>query len=91
MDSLTGFFPDAFYNGGQGVYQVPCYHRFQDASIDFYFDTLVIRVPFRDFILRVDDICYLGAVQSADEHEVILGQTFLRGAYSKSFTHALAF
>ncbi|KAJ8106605.1 hypothetical protein ONZ43_g7010 [Nemania bipapillata] len=82
MDTLSGFFPDVTYNYTEGVYQVPCYHRFQDASIDFYFDTLIIRVPFRDFILLVDDICYLGAVQSVEEDEVILGQTFLRGAYT---------
>ncbi|KAI0113557.1 acid protease [Nemania sp. FL0031] len=82
MDMLTSFFPDATYNRTGGVYQVPCYHRFQDASVDFYFDTLVIRVPSRDFILQVDGICYLGAIESAEQNEVILGQSFLRGAYT---------
>ncbi|KAJ8129942.1 hypothetical protein O1611_g3688 [Lasiodiplodia mahajangana] len=82
MDMLTSFFPDASYNYTEGVYQVPCYHRFEAASVDFYFDTLVIRVPSRDFILQVDGICYLGAVESAEQDEAILGQSFLRGAYT---------
>ncbi|KAI1129819.1 acid protease [Nemania abortiva] len=82
MDMLTSFFPDATYNRTNELYQVPCYHRYQDASIDFYFDTLIIRVPSRDFILQVDGICYLGAVQNGAQDEAILGQSFLRGAYT---------
>lgn len=84
METLIGFFPEVTYNYTDGVYQVPCYHRFHDASIGFYFDTLLIRVPFRDFILQVDGICYLGAVQNVEDDEAILGQNFLRGAYSMS-------
>lgn len=84
METLIGFFPEVTYNFTDGVYQVPCYHRFHDASIGFYFDTLLIRVPLRDFILQVNGICYLGAVQNAEEDEAILGQNFLRGAYSTS-------
>ncbi|KAI1164771.1 aspartic peptidase domain-containing protein [Nemania serpens] len=82
METLIGFFPEVTYNYTDGVYQVPCYHRFHDASIGFYFDTLLIRVPFRDFILQVDGICYLGAVQNVEDDEAILGQNFLRGAYT---------
>lgn len=84
METLLGFFPEATFNSTEGVYEVPCYHRFHDASIGFYFDTLLIRVPFRDFILQVNGICYLGAVQNAEDDEVILSQNFLRGAYSMS-------
>ncbi|TGJ87220.1 hypothetical protein E0Z10_g1558 [Xylaria hypoxylon] len=82
LETITGFLPYVTYNLTEGVYQVPCYHRAQDASVDFSFDTLTIHVALRDFILEVDGICYLGAVQSTVDDEVILGQSFLRGAYT---------
>ncbi|KAI1438952.1 aspartic peptidase domain-containing protein [Xylaria sp. CBS 124048] len=82
MDDIIEFFPDGFYNSTEGVYQVPCFHRTQDASIDFYFSSLAIRVPMRDFILEVDGTCYLGVLQGSTEDEVIFGQSFLRGAYT---------
>ncbi|KAI3323902.1 acid protease [Xylariaceae sp. AK1471] len=84
MVPLTEFFPDGFYNLTEGVYQVPCFHRTHDATIDFYFDNLAISVPMRDFILEVDGTCYLGVVRNAelDEGEAILGLSFLRGAYT---------
>ncbi|KAI0422560.1 aspartic peptidase domain-containing protein [Xylaria grammica] len=85
LETLNGFFPYVTYNLTEGVYQVPCYHRAQDASVDFNLGALTIHVPLRDFILEADGICYLGAVQSAVDDEVILGQSFLRGAYSKWF------
>ncbi|KAJ2983039.1 hypothetical protein NUW58_g6321 [Xylaria curta] len=81
METLNGFFPDVTYNFTEGVYQVPCYHRSHEASIDFYFDALVISVPLRDFVLEVDELCYLGAVANVED-EAILGQSFLRGAYT---------
>jgi hypothetical protein len=39
----------------------------------------------RDFILEVDESCYLGAVRNRDlgSDEAILGLSFLRAAYSK--------
>ncbi|KAI0809548.1 acid protease [Xylaria sp. FL0064] len=82
IDTISGFFPSVTYNVTSEFYEVPCYHRAQDASIDFYFDTLTIRVPLHDFILEVDGICYLGVQQSAQDDEAILGQSFLRGAYT---------
>lgn len=84
MDQLISFFPDAAYNYTQGVYQVPCDRRAHDATVNFKFDTLVIQVPLRDFVLQVDSICYLGAVKNVMGDEAILGLSFLRGAYSKS-------
>ncbi|KAI1348780.1 acid protease [Xylaria sp. FL0043] len=82
IDTISGFFPSVTYNVTSEFYEVPCYHRAQDASIDFYFDTLTIRVPLHDFILEVDGICFLGVQQSAQDDEAILGQSFLRGAYT---------
>ncbi|KAI0425344.1 acid protease [Xylaria sp. FL1042] len=79
---INGFFPYVTYNITSGFYEVPCYHRLQAASVDFYFDTLAIRVPLHDFILEVDGTCYLGVEQSAKDDEAILGQSFLRGAYT---------
>ncbi|KAI0202691.1 aspartic peptidase domain-containing protein [Astrocystis sublimbata] len=79
--ALTGFFPSATFNKTEGVYQVPCYHRSHEASVDFYFDTATISVPLRDFVLQVDDACYLGAVANTED-EAILGQSFLRAAYT---------
>ncbi|KAI1745780.1 acid protease [Xylaria scruposa] len=81
IKTLSEFFPDATFNYTEGVYQVPCYYRSHEASVDFYFDTHTISVPLRDFILEVDDICYLGAVENTED-EVILGQSFLRAAYT---------
>jgi hypothetical protein len=94
MVPLTEFFPDGAYNFTEGVYEVPCSHRTHDSTIDFYFDNLVISVPMRDFILEVDETCFLGAVQNMElgEGEAILGLSFLRGAYSKCLTiHSLTF
>ncbi|KAI0544217.1 acid protease [Xylaria curta] len=71
IQTLSEFFPDATFNYTEGVYQVPCYYRSHEASVDFYFDTHTISVPLRDFILEVDDICYLGAVENTED-EVIL-------------------
>ncbi|KAF2970369.1 hypothetical protein GQX73_g3209 [Xylaria multiplex] len=82
LEALTGFFPTVFYNVTNDVYEVPCYLRARDASVDFGFNSLTIRVPLRDFILEVDGVCYLGVMQSAADDEVILGQSFLRGAYT---------
>ncbi|KAI1305456.1 acid protease [Xylaria venustula] len=82
IDMINGCFPYMTYNVTNGAYQVPCYQRAQDASVDFSFDTLDIRVPLHDFILEVDGICFLGVQQSASDDEAILGQSFLRGAYT---------
>ncbi|KAJ3578108.1 hypothetical protein NPX13_g2456 [Xylaria arbuscula] len=82
IDILTGFFPYVNYNLTAGMYQLPCYHRALDASVDFYFGSLPIRVPLHDFIMQVDGICFLGLQQSVSDNEVILGQSFLRGAYT---------
>ncbi|RYC56087.1 hypothetical protein CHU98_g10118 [Xylaria longipes] len=81
IQTLQEFFPDASFNYTEGVYQVPCSYRSHEASVDFYFDTHTISVPLRDFILEVDDICYLGAVENTED-EAILGQSFLRAAYN---------
>ncbi|KAI0406365.1 aspartic peptidase domain-containing protein [Xylaria palmicola] len=81
IEAITAFFPDATYDATNETYRVPCHHRAHDASINFYFDTLVIHVPLRDFILEKDDICYLGIIRSVSE-EVVLGQSFLRAAYT---------
>ncbi|KAI0192393.1 aspartic peptidase domain-containing protein [Xylaria flabelliformis] len=79
MQLLSEFFPDANYY--EGSYQVPCYYRSHEASVDFYFDTHTISVPLRDFILVINNICFLGAVKNTGD-EVILGQSFLRAAYT---------
>ncbi|KAI0856524.1 aspartic peptidase domain-containing protein [Xylaria cubensis] len=76
---LSEFFPDTNYT--EGVYQVPCSYRSHEASVDFYFDTHTISVPLRDFILGIGNICFLGAVENTED-EVILGQSFLRAAYT---------
>ncbi|KAI0513098.1 acid protease [Xylaria bambusicola] len=82
IDMLNGFFPYVYYNITSGLYQVPCYHRSLAASVDFSFGSLIISVPLHDFILQVDGICFLGVQQSVTDDEVILGQSFLRGAYT---------
>lgn len=86
MSALTSLFPDGEYNHTEQIYSVPCSHRAHDATIDFYFDDVEISVPMRDFILEVQDTCYLGAVENRVQSGVadaVLGVSFLRGAYSK--------
>ena len=56
--------------------------------MDFSFGDVVIRVPYSDFLLRVqDESCSLGVQkregEEAGDGEAILGDTFLRGAYGK--------
>ncbi|KAI2642345.1 acid protease [Xylaria nigripes] len=82
LDDVSDFFPDSLYNSTEGVYEVPCYHRTQDASIDFYFDGVAISVPMRDFILEMNETCYLGVTENQSNDEIILGQSFLKGAYT---------
>lgn len=66
---------------GEGYYYTDCSLRETGGSVDFGFDSTVIRVPFRDFIIDVGapDYCAIGMVITTDQQ--ILGDTVLRAGY----------
>ena len=71
----------------EGNTEVPCSLLNQGGSVDFAFGALVIRVPYKEFIRQLDaNVCVMGAM-AADETP-LLGDTFMRSAYGKSFRHA---
>ena len=66
----------------RGDLLVDCANRDRNGTVNFGFnrDKMVIRVRYRDFIVRNQDgTCSLG-VQPA-KHDNVLGDTFIRGAY----------
>ena len=72
-----------------GEWKVDCALRDVAGTVNFGFEDVLIRVPYADFLLRVqDDSCWLGVKASeADgggKADAILGDTFLRGAYGES-------
>ena len=68
-----------------GFYAVDCGLVGMEGSLDFAFDGVTVKVPYREMIreLRNPPSCYLGIVPSEDF--VLLGDTFLRSAYGIIF------
>ncbi|KAI0469263.1 acid protease [Xylaria cf. heliscus] len=71
IQTITEYFPSGTVNYTEGFYEVPCYYRSREASVDFYFDTHTISVPLRDFILEINNICILAAIDSTDDKTLI--------------------
>lgn len=72
-----------------GIYTVDCRWRQMDGTVDFGFNRgrMVISVSYKDFIYeQYSGHCMLG-VQPADvgSTNYVLGDTFIRGAYCKSY------
>jgi hypothetical protein len=71
----------------RGVYFVDCDLRYEDGYVTFGFNrrNMVIDVSYSDFIVDFDTHCALG-VQPADVgvSTWVLGNSFIRAAYSKS-------
>jgi hypothetical protein len=71
----------------RGVYYVDCALRFQNGYVHFGFNSgnMVIQVSYADFIVNFDTYCALG-VQPADVgvNTWVLGNSFIRAAYSRS-------
>lgn len=75
----------------KGVYYVDCALRAKDGYVHFGFNdgNMVIQVSYADFIVDFDTYCALG-VQPADVgiNTWVLGNSFIRAAYSRSTTAA---
>lgn len=68
-----------------GSYQVPCSIKSHPGSVDFAFGNLTIRVPYAEFITEFEgDYCALEVLPKEEQtNSVILGDSFLRSAYSQ--------
>lgn len=77
--AFAASFEGAEFDSQTGFYFLPCDVADLKGSVDFYFGTKVIRVPFNDFIWHVQGYCVLGVLP--DDDEPVLGDTFLRAAY----------
>lgn len=67
-----------------GFYTVDCGIMDMDGTVDFSFDGVTIRVPYKEMIREIRSNpprCYMGIVPS--EEFTLLGDTFLRSAYGK--------
>lgn len=69
---------------------MPCDLRNGTGTVDFAFagdggSTVTITVGYSDFIWYGGDSCFLGVWYTEDIGVWILGDTFLRGAYGRSF------
>ena len=65
-----------------GEYMVDCATRELDGTVNFGFnnDSIVIRVRYKDFVVRnQDSTCSLGVQPT--EYDNVLGDTFIRAAY----------
>ncbi|KAI3331101.1 aspartic peptidase domain-containing protein [Ustulina deusta] len=85
VKKLAAQFPGAEPDGAGG-YRVDCAYQSLGGSVDFSFlsenETVTINVGYRDFIWNSGGDCFLGVWSSNDLGVWILGDTFLRGAYS---------
>jgi hypothetical protein len=68
-----------------GYYTIDCTFVDEDGTVDFEFDGVTIRVPFREVIRKFNNggspSCYLGIAPS--DKFALLGDTFLRAAYGE--------
>lgn len=67
-----------------GFYEVECYLYDMDGTLDFEFDGIVIRIPYREMIrmqMTTPPRCYLGIVPSTNF--LLLGDTFMRSTYGR--------
>ncbi|OAA60003.1 candidapepsin-4 precursor [Cordyceps fumosorosea ARSEF 2679] len=58
---------------------VPCSSQDLPGSVDFGFGGTTIRVPLKDFILKIGALCYVGITLTSGQQ--ILGDTVLRAGY----------
>lgn len=66
-----------------GSYTVPCSFASESGTMNFGFGSVIINVPYSQFILQPSaGTCYLGVLPTSNTIP-ILGDTFLRGAYGK--------
>ncbi|KAK2605895.1 hypothetical protein QQS21_003735 [Conoideocrella luteorostrata] len=67
---------------GNGFYIVDCDLASQNGTIDFNFEGVTIRVPYKEMIREIQTLptsCYLGIMPSTSF--TLLGDTFMRSAY----------
>ncbi|KAI1878529.1 uncharacterized protein JN550_000711 [Neoarthrinium moseri] len=81
VNALAAQFPGATSDGGGG-YKVPCSYLTLPGAVDFSFGRVKISVPYSEFIWNNGNNCFLGAWYNQNINVYILGDTFLRGAYT---------
>jgi Eukaryotic aspartyl protease len=85
FNAILPDFPGAVLQS-DGSYTVPCSFASQSGTMDFGFGSVIINVPYSQFVWQPSPgTCYLGvAPMPAGLTIPILGDTFLRGAYGES-------
>jgi hypothetical protein len=68
FDALLEAFPSAIPIPGSNQYSLDCALIEVEGTLDFTFGSTIINVPYRDFILKQDETCYLGAFLSDCEY-----------------------
>lgn len=92
--ALTDLIAADFGSAGEdenGFYGVDCKFVGYEGTLDFEFEGVTIRVPYREIIRELSNPprCYLGIVASDDF--ILLGDTFLRSAYGEFCALSLSF
>lgn len=64
-----------------GFWNIDCSLVDEAGSLDFEFDGVTVKVPYKEIIREFHQTCYLG-ISSSDQY-ALLGDTFLRAAYGE--------
>ncbi|KAJ8066336.1 hypothetical protein OCU04_005410 [Sclerotinia nivalis] len=80
VNAMLPFFPGWVSKGG-GLYTIPCSFKNIPETMDFGFADKIIRVQLAQFIWFNGATCYGPIANAAEKTDVILGDTFMRGAY----------
>ncbi|KAI9648439.1 hypothetical protein NHQ30_003073 [Ciborinia camelliae] len=80
VTAMLTYFP-GWVNKGGGLYTIPCSFRNIAGTMDFGFAGQIIRIQLAQFIWFNGATCYGPIANAAEKTDVILGDTFMRGAY----------
>ncbi|TGO68733.1 hypothetical protein BOTNAR_0020g00030 [Botryotinia narcissicola] len=80
VNAMLPYFPGWVSKGG-GLYTIPCSFRNIAGTMDFGFAGQIIRIQLAQFIWFNGATCYGPIANAAEKTDVILGDTFMRGAY----------
>lgn len=80
VTAMLAYFP-GWVNKGGGLYTVPCSYRNILGTMDFGFGDKIIKIQLAQFIWFNGATCYGPIANAAEKTDVILGDTFMRGAY----------
>ncbi|TGO90809.1 hypothetical protein BPOR_0050g00140 [Botrytis porri] len=80
VNAMLPYFPGWVSKGG-GLYTIPCSFKNIAGTVDFGFAGKIIRIQLAQFIWFNGATCYGPIANAAEKTDVILGDTFMRGAY----------